>query len=91
MFDILGKNLVAIKFIKKMFLLDQNNLSIKGLDDYIDYVFYNNEQKLYIKVISIESDKITSNSKNISNISLYLNEIKNFINEKDLTKKVILM
>ena len=63
MFDILGKKLVAVKFIKKMFLLDQNNLSIKRLDDYIDYVFYNNEQKLYIKVISIESDKITSNSK----------------------------
>ena len=73
-----------------MFLLDQNNLFLKRLDDYIDYVFYNNEQKLYIKVISIESDKITSNSKkNISNISLYLNEIKNSINEKDLTKKVI--
>ena len=32
-----------------MFLLDQNNLFIKRLDDYIDYVFYNNEQKLYIK------------------------------------------
>ena len=90
MFDILGKKLVAVKFIKKMFLLDQKNLFLKRLDDYIDYIFYNNEQKSYIKVISIESDKITSNSKkNISNISLYLNEIKNSINEKDLTKKVI--
>ena len=72
MFDILGKKLVAVKFIKKMFLLDQNNLSIKRLDDYIDYVFYNNEQKLYIKVISIESDKITSNSKNIYLILVYI-------------------
>ena len=47
----------------KNVLLDQKNLFLKGLDDYIDYVFYNNEQKLYIKVISIESDKITSSSK----------------------------
>ena len=90
MFDILGKNLVAIKFIKKMFSLEQNNLFLKGLDDYIDYVFYNDEQKLYVKVISIESDRIISNSKkNISNINLYLREIKNSIYEKDLTKKVI--
>ena len=90
MFDILGKKLVAVKYIKKMFLLDQNNLFIKRLDDYIDYVFYNNEQKLYIKVISIESDKITSNSKkNISNISLYLKEIKKLIKKKEKNKKVI--
>ena len=60
------------------------------MDDYIDYVFYNDEQKLYVKVISIESDRIISNSKkNISNINLYLSEIKNSIYEKDLTKKVI--
>ena len=33
--------------------------------------------------------KLLQVQKNISNISLYLNEIKNSINEKDLTKKVI--
>ena len=73
-----------------MFLLEQENLFLKELEDYIDYVLYNDKHKLYVKVISIESGKIVSKSKkNISNINLYLNEIKSTFYEKDLTKKVI--
>jgi len=88
-FSLLGLQLIGTKFIKKNYKLFEKNIFLDKVDDSIDFLFIKNNKQKFIKVIVNDNGNLLSFAKkNIEDIKLYIDNIKNIISEKDFNKEV---
>ncbi len=89
LFQKIGSQIIATQYIKKGYTLIDSKIFIPDVNDYLDYLYSNNNENCYLKVITKYKDSLFTKGCDLDlNVDRYIKNIRELIKEKESKKKI---